>query len=71
MVSDRGFLATQDQNDGYRLCLGSVGAGGLSVTQAGSYGPAVVAVIVVVLIGGLVQLLIPPATRASTEPGRP
>ena len=30
MVSDRGFLATQDQNDGCRLCLGSVGAGGLS-----------------------------------------
>jgi hypothetical protein len=44
-----------------------VGVGGLSVAQTGSYGPAVVAVIGVVLVGGLVQLLIP----ASRAPGRP
>jgi MFS family permease len=44
-----------------------VGVGGLSVAQTGGYGPAVAVVLVVVLVGGLMQLLIP----ASREPGRP
>jgi MFS family permease len=36
-----------------------VGVGGLSVTQLGSYGPSISVVALVVLLGGLAQLLIP------------
>jgi len=37
-----------------------VGLGGLSVSEFGSYAPAVVVATLVVLVGGLVQLRIPP-----------
>jgi hypothetical protein len=40
-----------------------VGLGGYSVASFGSYGPAVIVVTLVVLLGGLSQLLIPPAGR--------
>jgi sugar phosphate permease len=40
-----------------------VGAGGFSVSALGSYGPAVVLVTLVVLIGGLAQLWISPRAR--------
>jgi MFS family permease len=44
-----------------------VGAGGFSVSEFGSYGPAVVLVTVVVLLSGLSQFWIPPARSASTD----
>jgi len=40
-----------------------VGVGGLSVAQTGSYDLAITVVLFVVLVGGLLQLLIPPAAR--------
>jgi MFS family permease len=44
-----------------------VGAGGFSVSDLGSYGPAVILTTVVVVIGGAAQLWIPPASsRASS-----
>jgi predicted MFS family arabinose efflux permease len=45
-----------------------VGAGGLSVSELGSYGPAVILTSVVVLIGGVAQLWIPPAKSEQNLP---
>ena len=46
-----------------------VGAGGFSVAELGGYGPAVVLVAIVTLVGGLSQLWIP-AQRQTHEPSR-
>jgi sugar phosphate permease len=47
-----------------------VAAGGFSVSEFGGYGPSVVLTTVVVLIGGLAQLWIPPSNRAENlQPG--
>jgi sugar phosphate permease len=45
-----------------------VGAGGFSVSELGSYGPAVILTTVVVLIGGVAQLWIPPAKSQQNLP---
>jgi len=44
-----------------------VGLGGVSVTQLGSYGPAIIVVTLVVLLGGLAQLLIPRRDPGDSE----
>jgi hypothetical protein len=45
-----------------------VGAGGFSVSQLGSYGPAVILTTAVVLVGALAQLWIPPAKKQQNLP---